>query len=163
MVEELSSSRWDLLVLVAIILSPAICVGACLSKAKYDAVVADGRQAHADLIATRRAREAQERVLEQQLSGAEAGAQALQQKLSDLSASEHDLKDELAEDTAINAQLRVELERLGKNVDVMLQEKATMAKALEDTRVRLDELRKAQAAADARAQLFRQFIQMLKG
>ena len=163
MVEELSSSRWDLLALVAIILSPAICVGACVSKEKYDAVVADGRQAHADLIATRRTREVRQRELEQQLSGAEAGVQALQQKLSDLSTSDRTLQAELAEDTAVNAQLRGELERLGKNVDVMLQEKATMAKALEDTRVRLDELRKAQAAADARAQLFRQFIQMLKG
>ena len=50
----------------------------------------------------------------------------------------------------------------GKNVDSMLQEKGTLTKALDDTKARLEELRKAQAAAEARAQLFQQFVQKFK-
>lgn len=163
MVEGIASSRWDLPALIALVFLPAICVGACVSKDKFDAVVADGQRAHAELVAEERAREAREAELGRQLTDAESGAQALEQKLSDLSTSDHNLQAKLDEGTAINEQLRAELERLGTNVDAMLQEKGTMAKALDDAKARLDELRKAQAAADVRARLFRQFIQKLKG
>ena len=53
----------------------------------------------------------------------------------------------LDEATAINQQLRGELQRLGKDVDKMLADRGTLSKALEDAKARLDELRKAQAAA----------------
>lgn len=53
--------------------------------------------------------------------------------------------------TAINSKLRAELERLGKNVDEMVPEKGTLTRSLEDAKARLDDLRKAQAAAEARA------------
>ena len=44
----------------------------------------------------------------------------------------------------------------GKNADALLAEKGTLANALAEAKARLEELRKAQAAADARAALFRQ-------
>jgi chemotaxis protein MotB len=44
----------------------------------------------------------------------------------------------------------------------MLQEKGTLSKALEDAKARLEQLRKAQAAAAAQAALFQQFIQKFK-
>jgi chemotaxis protein MotB len=83
-------------------------------------------------------------------------------KLNDLATTNHNLQQQLDEATAINSKMRAELERLGKNVDQMLAEKGTLSKALSDTKERLDELRKAQAAAEARAALFQQFVQKFK-
>jgi chemotaxis protein MotB len=144
-----------------LVLAPAL-LAACVTKDKYDAAVTDAQQAHAQLEASQKACEAQAADLKQQLADAQTHAQDLEQKLSDLTTADHNLQAKLDEDTAINAQLRGELERLGKNVDSILAERGTMSKALDDAKGRLDELRKAQAAADARAALFKQFIQKLK-
>ncbi len=64
--------------------------------------------------------------------------------------------------TAINDKMRSELERLGKNVDQILKEKGVLAQSLTDLKTRLDDLRKAQAAADARAKLFQDFVKKFK-
>jgi chemotaxis protein MotB len=133
-------------------------LGGCVSKAKFDAAVEDAASAHAKVAS----QEAQIAKLQQDLADAQSQMQERDQKLSDLSTTSHNLQAQLDEATAINAKLRGELERLGKNVDAMLQEKGTLSKALEDTKVRLEELRRAQAAAEARAQLFQQFVQKLK-
>ena len=58
--------------------------------------------------------------------------------------------------TAQNDALRVELTRLGKNADALLSEKGTLSTALADAKARLEELRRAQEAADSRAKLFKQ-------
>jgi len=83
-------------------------------------------------------------------------------KLSDLATSSHNMQAQLDEATAINQQLRGELQRLGKDVDKILADRGTLAKALDDAKARLEELRKAQAAAEARAALFRDFAQRFK-
>ena len=147
-----------LAVLAAVVLAPSLAMVACVSKNKYDAALADAREAHAQLTNT----EAELGKLRSDLDAAEAQMQARDQKLSDLTTSDHNVEAQLDEETAINSKLRGELERLGKNVDQMLQEKGTLAKALDDAKTRLDELRKAQAAAEARAALFQQFVQKFK-
>jgi chemotaxis protein MotB len=140
-------------------------LGACVPKDRYDAALADAQSAHAQLATSaehEKAQDAEIARLREQLTDAESQTQQRDQKLSDLSTSDHNLQAQLDEATAINAKLRGELERLGKNVDAMLQEKGTLSKALDDAKGRLEELRKAQAAAEARAQLFQQFVQKLK-
>jgi chemotaxis protein MotB len=132
--------------------------GGGVEKGRVDAGVGAGWRADAKGASE----EAQIAKLQQDLADAQAQMQERDQKLSDLSTTSHNLQAQLDEATAINAKLRGELERLGKNVDAMLQEKGTLSKALEDTKVRLEELRRAQAAAEARAQLFQQFVQKLK-
>ncbi len=143
----------------------AIAVGGCVPKNQYDALLADSQSAHVQLLADAdhaKAQDAEIAKLRADLADAQAQVQERDQKVSDLSTADHNLQAQLDEATAINAKLRGELERLGKNVDSMLQEKGTLSKALEDAKSRLEELRKAQAAADARAQLFQQFVQKLK-
>lgn len=154
--------KWHLLGLGALVISPALTLAACVTTDKYEAAVADAQHARSALSDSEKARQDEEAALKQKLADAEAHAQDLSQQLSDLSTSDHNLQAKLDEATAINAQLRSELERLGKNVDSMLQEKGTLAKALDDAKGRLEELRRAQAAAEARAQMFRRFIQKLK-
>jgi chemotaxis protein MotB len=151
--------RWSSAVAVTISLV------ACVPKNKYDAAIADAQSVHAQLVASaerEKAMEAELAKLRQDLADAEKEMQERDQKLSDLTTSEHNVQAQLDEATAINAKLRAELERLGKNVDSMLQEKGTLSKALDDAKARLDELRKAQAAAEARAQLFQQFVQKFR-
>jgi chemotaxis protein MotB len=58
--------------------------------------------------------------------------------------------------------LRSELERQGKNVDQLLASKGALASSLEQARARLEELRRAQAAAEARANLFRDLALRLR-
>jgi chemotaxis protein MotB len=141
----------------------ALC--ACVPQNKYDALLQDSQSAHAQLLANAQKEKQQDddmAKLRQDLADAQAQTQERDQKLSDMSTSSHNVQAQLDEATAINAKLRGELERLGKNVDAMLQEKGTLSKALDDAKTRLEELRKAQAAAEARAALFQQFVQKLK-
>jgi chemotaxis protein MotB len=138
---------------------------ACVRKETYDAALADAQALRVQLAAATERDKAHEEELariRQQIADAAAQIQERDQKLSDLSTSDHNLQAQLDESTAISAKLRGELERLGKNVDSMLQEKGTLSKALEDAKARLEELRRAQAAAEERAQLFQQFVQRFK-
>lgn len=156
-------ARRIVLVLAVVLASQSLV--ACVSKGRFDAVAADAQTAHAalsDELVRDKIQQAEIAKLRQDLDDAQAQVQARDQKLSDEATSAHNLQTNLDEATAINAKLRAELERLGKNVDQMLQEKGTLAKALDDAKARLDELRKAQAAAEARAQLFEQFVQKFK-
>ncbi len=151
--------------LLGLVVTPSILLGACVTKDKFDAAVHDAQEAHAALTASQdheKAEDAEIARLRDSLNDAQQQMQDRDQKLSDLTTSDHNVQAQLDESTAINAKLRGELERLGKNVDQMLQEKGTLSKALDDARGRLEELRRAQAAAEARAQLFQQFVQKFK-
>lgn len=68
----------------------------------------------------------------------------------------------LDESTAQQQQLRAELVRQGKNVDELLLAKGALASSLAQAKARLEELRKAQVAAEARAALFRDLALRLK-
>jgi chemotaxis protein MotB len=160
-----SPARRGTFLTAALALPAAIALGGCVAKPTYDAAVADAASAHAQLAASadrEKADQATLAKLQQDLADAQAQVQDRDQKLSDLTTSSHNLQAQLDEATAINGKLREALERLGKNVDSMLQEKGTLTKALDDAKGRLEELRKAQAAAEARAQLFQQFVQKFK-
>jgi chemotaxis protein MotB len=86
---------------------------------------------------------------------AEAAAEQRDKALADGQVTSHDLQTKLDDATAQNEQLRTALERLGKNADTLLAEKGTLSTALAEAKKRLEELRKAQAAADARAAIFK--------
>jgi len=110
---------------------------ACVSAGKYDAAIADASRAKAALEAQRK---------ETARVTAEKGA------------SELGCQKELDEATAVNQELHAELFRLGKDADQLLAAKG----ALDQARARLEELRKAQAAAEARSALFRELALKLK-
>jgi chemotaxis protein MotB len=134
----------------------------CVRKTDYDKVVADATKAKADADAAQKADADDIVKLKDAVAAADAETQDRDAKISDLSTASHNVQAELDEATAMNDQLRGELQRLGKNVDKILQERGTLAKALDDAKLRLDELRKAQAAAEARTQLFRDLEHKLK-
>jgi chemotaxis protein MotB len=143
----------SVVVLAAVTLGAVPSLG-CVSKIIYDREVADAAKAQADADAKQKDAAAQIQSLQQQLAAAEATTQDRDSKLSELSTTSHNLQAQLDEATAINQQLRGELERLGKDVDKVLADRGTLSKALDDAKARLEELRKAQAAAESRTQLF---------
>lgn len=141
------------------VLAAAVSIGSasslgCVSEVIYDREVASAAKAQADADARHKDDAAQIQTLLQQVSAAEATTQDRDSKLSELSTTSHNLQAQLDEATAINQQLRGELERLGKDVDKVLADRGTLSKALDDAKARLEELRKAQAAAESRTQLF---------
>jgi len=140
----------------------ALSSSGCVSKVNYDRCVAEGARVaaeaqaqHADAEAHAKEAAAQIQSLQTDLAAAQAATQDRDSKLAELSTSSHNLQAQLDEATAINQQLRAELGRLGKDVDKILADRGTLSKALDDARTRLDELRKAQAAAESHTELFR--------
>ncbi len=141
------------------LIATVLALSACVPKGKYDAALLDAQNAHAaDQRCTADAARQRAQIDELNASIAE-----LQSRMNDSAAqlataqgSSHDLQAKLDSATAEDEQLRKELTRLGKNADSLLAEKGLLASALADAKSRLEELRKAQAAADARAALFKQ-------
>jgi len=144
----------------------AIGAAACVPQGKYDASLKDAQQAHADAMAAHAeasrnatdlaAARAEIDKLNAQIADAQARAKQRDQDLSTAQGAAHDLQAKIDGSIAENEQLRKELARLGKNADALLAEKGSLASALSDAKGRLEELRKAQAAAEARLALFKQ-------
>lgn len=155
--------------LIGISLALAIASSACVSSGRYDQALQDAHDARAER--DRIAKDgAQARVaLSSKISQLEAGISALEQRAKERDAAlvtattrGDDLQRRLDEATSVNESLKKELARLGKDADKLLQEKGALASSLSDARSRLEELRRAQAAAESRAQLFRDLALKLK-
>jgi chemotaxis protein MotB len=121
---------------------------ACVPTGKYDAAVANATQAKAALAKAEQASKAASVRFEQDVQAARDEARACQVALDDM--------------TAVNQELRAELLKSGKDADQLLAAKGELATSLEQAKARLDELRRAQAAAEARSALFRDLSLKLK-
>jgi chemotaxis protein MotB len=140
-------------------LAMGLLLAGCVPQAKYDAALKDGQSAQTSAqrcASDVAALHAQVDQLNGALKDAQAHAADDDRALAAAQASAHDLQAKLDGATAENDQLRQELARLGKNADSLLAEKGSLASALADAKSRLEELRKAQAAAEQRAALFKQ-------
>jgi chemotaxis protein MotB len=142
-----------------------LAASACVPSGKYDEAVANSERVAAQLRASKLSAAEKDRALakldsnlkavDARNSQQAAELQALAERLATTSRS-------LDEATAQGQQLRAELERQGKNVDQLLSSKGALASSLAEARARMEELRRAQAAADARANLFRDLALRLK-
>jgi len=153
----------------ALFVTGALLSTACVSAAKHQAALDELRKARAEMDRLRgedeqRVREnaAQLEKINADLAAARTALQDHENQLSQSNMQSHNLQAKLDESTAIGQRLREELQRLGKNVDQLLSEKGTMSQALGDAKQRLEELRKAQAATEARTALYKQLIQKFK-
>lgn len=121
--------------IVASLLALAFASSACVSQGKYDEAVRSADAARAEL-----ARSHHEMDL---------GRASMQKQIDD--------------QTAIDDQLARELEKLGKDSQAMLATNGELRSALDASRRRLEELRRAQAAAESRAALYRELALRFKG
>lgn len=114
---------------------------ACVSSGKYETAVKNADVARAEL--------------QKERADSNVTKAALEKRAADL-------QRQLDNATAEDAELRSQLSQLGKSADELLSEKGTLASALDESRARLAELRRAQAAAEQRAQLYRDLAVRLK-
>ncbi len=131
--------------------------GCVVFKRDYDQVVQNAAQLKAASDAKQADDAARIADLQKQLTITTAAVQDRDARLSDVSTAVHNMQAQLDEATAINQELRSALERMGKDADKLLAERGTLSKALDDAKARLEELRRAQAAAEARVAVFKDF------
>ena len=141
----------------------------CVSRAKYDAATSAADRAHSEQVrlgweATQDRQVLQARIDQcaTELHNATATLEGRDLQLSKANIDSHNLQSKLDESTAIDQRLREELQRLGKNVDRLLADRGTISHALEDAKARLEELRKAQSAAEARTALYQELLSKFK-
>lgn len=139
----------------ALLLGIALGGSGCLvEKSKYVQALADLQFTRNALItANQRLAMAQA-----QIAALEAAMRERDAKINEDTATKADLIRKLDEVAVLNAALQERLQKAGQNVESLSNEKGSLAAALDDTRKRLDELRKAQAAAEARAAQFQELI-----
>lgn len=142
---------------LTVVLGSSVLSG-CVSKGRFDAALADAESLRNQLGMAQASHAEEVTKLREAIAEAARLMQERDDKLQEITVGAHNTQAKLDEATAINQQLRGELERLGKNVDKLLSERGTLTGALDDAKVRLEELRKAQAAAEQRAQLFRELV-----
>lgn len=146
---------------VTFLLTGALATG-CVSKKTYDELQADHDRLRAEMAQAQAAlgeRDARLAELDAALKGAQA---TLDQVRADLEQTSTESQAKVDQAMLLNEQLRSELESLGKNVDQLLADKGVLARSLTDASKRLKELQRAQAAAQRRAKLFKDFAAKLK-
>lgn len=137
----------------------------CVPSGKYDEAVASSERAAAEL----RSAKLSSAKKDDELATLSRSLHAVDARNAEQSAELQSMTERFAatsrsldEATAQQQQLRAELERQGKNVDQLLSSKGALASSLAEARARMEELRRAQAAADARAALFRDLALRLR-
>lgn len=155
---------------IVLVWLPALALlSGCVSSGRYDSALADSAKARSELKQERAAERTRATAdqsaiaaLRGQVAAAKLENQQTFDQLTDTRAGAASCAKGLDETTALNASLRKELERLGKDVDQLLSAKGALASSLDQARARLDELRRAQTAAETRAALFRDVALRLK-
>jgi chemotaxis protein MotB len=122
---------------------------ACVSRAQFDEATRSADQARADLVKRTREDEAERARLERRLAELEMGRTAMQKQLDDA--------------TVVDEQLSKELKRLGEDSQTLLAANGNLKETIESSRHRLEELRRAELAAESRAALYRELALKLKG
>jgi chemotaxis protein MotB len=121
----------------------------CVSRARYDDVAKSADQARAELAKRARDDAAERLRLQQHLAELETGRTSMQKRLDDA--------------TVVDDQLSKELTKLGEDSQSLLAANGSLKETIESSRRRLEELRRAQLAAEARVALYRELALKLKG
>jgi chemotaxis protein MotB len=138
---------------------------ACVSQGTYDQAVLNARsaqQSQAKSVAQARATQLELQRLQERVNAVSA---ALSKEEALLKAAQDDgaaLRAQLDGSVLANAGLAAALGRVGKSAVALSLEKGALAQSLDQAKQRLEELRKAQAAAEARAALFRDLALKLR-
>ena len=147
-------------------LAVALLTTGCVTTSKYDSKISELDQLRAEQA---KAASQREKDLRAQLDKTRAQLVGIEKQLLDVKGQlevvtgERDAaRKQLDDATALATALKQRLEKLGQNVDKLTSEKGQLAETLADAKARLEELRKQKAAAEARAQVFRDLIAHLR-
>jgi chemotaxis protein MotB len=120
--------------LFALAASASLLSVACVSQGKYEEAVRNADAARSELAKTKQEMQRRERI-------ADEGRAEMQKQVDDA--------------TAVYDELTKQLERLGQDAQSLLALNGSLKDSLDGSKKRLEELRRAQAAAEARASLYR--------
>ena len=134
-----------------VLLASIALIAGCVSTGTYNKKVAELTKVHDDDAALARKRQ----------DALQAKLDDTQHALDRTTADKDALQKSLDEQSSLVATLRDKLEKLGQNVDGLVKERGQLNKAMADTTARLEELRKQEAAAEARAATFRSVVAKL--
>jgi len=153
-------SAWRAMLLVL-----PLTAAACVRVEKYDEAIDNLRAARAD--AAQRMSDARRLgaiVAELNAEVARLGQElnARDAKLADLTVARSNDQKRIDDLVALNDELSQRLKAVGQSVETLAGEKGALAKALADTRARLEELRRQEAAAEARAREIREITARLQ-
>jgi chemotaxis protein MotB len=116
----------------------------------------------ADLTGKLKERDARIAAQEKRVADLEARLKETDAQLATAMAEKARLGKDLDGSTALVGELKKKLQKLGQNVEKLTGERGQLKQGLEEARVRLEELRKQKAAAEARAQVFRNLVARLR-
>jgi chemotaxis protein MotB len=145
---------------LALVLLPLAGVG-CVKAEMYDQAMENLQRARAD--AARNGQQAAALSAEVgRLNGevARLGQELAERdaRLADLSVARSNDAKKIDDLIALNSELSQRLRALGQSAETLAGERGSLAKALADTKARLEELRRQQSAAEARAAQFRDLL-----
>jgi chemotaxis protein MotB len=126
----------------------------CVSRDKYDAAVQDLQRTRAE--ATDLGQRAS--ALEGKLAELSVDMQRRDARLSEKALAEADLTRKVDDMVLLNAELSERLKNAGQSAEQLANERGSLSDALRDMRVKLAELTRQQAAAEARAAEFRELL-----
>jgi chemotaxis protein MotB len=132
-----------------------ILASGCVTSGAYDREVAELQGVTADH--DRKAAD-EKAALQAQIDDLQKQAEALKAQLAACGTDRDHLKVQLDDATALIQQLEKKLEKLGQNMDKLTGERGQLAQGLADAKARLEELRKAQEAAELRAKAFHDLL-----
>lgn len=154
-----------LLHLLVTLLCASLLAG-CVTRKEHDRLMAEAARR---LSATQQAAASDKAAADLRISDLNSRIAQLEQQLlakdQELTRAQSQLaklRGQLDDASALTARLSAALKKAGKNVDALLAQKGNLNQSLEDAKKRLQQLRKAQAASEKRAQLFRSLILKFK-
>lgn len=145
---------------LAVVLLPLAC-GACVRETTYEVALANLGQARDEAArngAQASAIAAQIPPLQAEVARLGAALAARDAQLGELTLTHANDAKKVDDLVALNSELSQRLRAVGQSVETLAGEKGSLAKALADTKTRLEELRRQQAAAEARAAQFRDLL-----
>lgn len=141
------AARCRLLLALALGVHAALLGSGCVPQNRYDAALNDLAREQAASAALRA-----------DLARLTEGMRAREARIENLSVSRSNDASRIDDLVALNDELSKRLRLAGQSVETLAGEKSTLSKALNDTRARLEELRRLQAAAEARTARFRELL-----
>lgn len=147
--------------LAVVILPLSLACGGCVRETTYEAALADLTQARGEAArngAQAAALAARIPVIEAEVARLGAALAARDAQLGELTLAHANDAKKIDDLVALNSELSQRLRAVGQSIETLVGEKGSLAKALADTRTRLEELRRQQAAAEARAAQFRDLL-----
>lgn len=150
-----SRARFHALASVALV---ATSLTACVPRERYD----EALSANHHMRAQNAALGSRSAALEGEVRRLTLEMRARDAQFGDLGAKEADATHKIDDLVLLNAELSQRLKAAGQNVETLASERGNLSQALAETRAKLEELRRQQLAAEARAGQFRDVLKSLQ-